>query len=73
MGAIPVSTFPGHKQLHERVVTALNLCQESRNVDFKEPASWSNLQVHIARTSMAMANLRDGGIIIVGVSERGGS
>lgn len=73
MGAMPDSTLPGHKQLHERVVTALDLCQESRDVDFKESASWSNLQIHIVRTSMAMANLRDGGIIVVGVSERGGS
>lgn len=73
MGAIPDSTLPGHRQLHQRVVTALDLCQESRNVDFKESAPWANLQVHIVRTSMAMSNLRDGGIIIIGVGERGGS
>jgi predicted HTH transcriptional regulator len=73
MPAIPDSTLPGHKQLHERVVTVLDLCQESRNIDFKESAPWLNLQVHIARTSMAMTNLRDGGIIIIGVGERGES
>lgn len=73
MGAIPESTLPGHRQLHERVVTALQLCQESRDVEFKGPGTWSELRYHIARTSLAMANLRDGGIIVIGVEERDGT
>jgi predicted HTH transcriptional regulator len=73
MAPIPGSTLPGHKRLHERAVSALELCQESQGVEFKESAPWDTLKVKLTRTSMAMANLRDGGIIIVGVSQRGNS
>lgn len=73
MSAIPNSNLPGHRQLHERVVGALDLCQESQDVDFKGSCNWDELKLHIARTSMAMSNLRDGGIIIIGVSERDGN
>jgi hypothetical protein len=71
MAPIPESTLPGHKRLHERAVGALDLCQESQGVEFKESAVWDVLKAKLTRTSMAMANLRDGGIIIVGVSQRG--
>ena len=70
--AIPESTLPGHHLLHERVVAALQVCQESTDIDFKESAEWSSLKNQIARTAIAMANLRDGGIIVIGVGERGG-
>ncbi|MCU7828460.1 MAG: ATP-binding protein [Candidatus Thiodiazotropha sp. (ex Myrtea sp. 'scaly one' KF741663)] len=73
MSALPSSDMPGHARLHRRVWESLDRCQESQSVDFKESAPWNSLKWHITRTSMAMANLRDGGIIIVGVSERGES
>ena len=71
MGAIPTSDMLGHKKLHERVYNALDRCQESKSVDFKESASWENLKWQLIRTIIAMGNLRDGGIIVVGASERG--
>ena len=71
MGAIPTSDMPGHRKLHERVFNALDRCQESKSVDFKESATWEDLKWQIIRTSLAMGNLRDGGIIIIGASERG--
>ena len=70
MGAIPSSNMPGHKQLHERVINALDRCQETQRIDFKESASWDVLKLQIVRTLMAMGNLRDGGTLIIGVSER---
>lgn len=63
--------MPGHASLHEKVVAALNRCQESQAIDFKEPAAWDNLKWRVIKTLMAMGNLRDGGIIVIGVSERG--
>lgn len=63
--------MPGHKRLTERVTAALDRCQESQAVDFKESAAWSALKYRIIRTVMAMSNLRDGGVVIIGVSERG--
>jgi hypothetical protein len=68
--AIPTSDMPGHKELHDRVYNALDRCQESKSVDFKESAPWDDLKWQIIRTALAMGNLRDGGIIVVGASER---
>ena len=71
MGAIPTSDMPGHKKLHDRVKNALDRCQESKSVDFKESAPWDELKWQLIRTIIAMGNLRDGGIIVIGASERG--
>ena len=73
MGAIPTSDMPGHHQLHDRVWSALDRCQELQAVDFKESSDWDSLKWRIIRTVMAMGNLRDGGIIVIGVSQRGDS
>jgi len=72
MAAIPDSELPGHQRLHGRVSAALDLCQEVRDLEFKESRSWDGLQFQIVRAAMGMANQRDGGILVVGVSERGG-
>ena len=71
MGAIPTSDMPGHTKLHERVYNALDRCQESRSVDFKASSPWDDLKLKIIRTAIGMGNLRDGGIIVIGASERG--
>lgn len=71
MSAIPTSDMPGHKKLHERVYNALDRCQESKSVDFKQSASWNDLKWQLIRTIIAMGNLRDGGIIVIGASESG--
>lgn len=73
MAAIPDSRLPGHKQIHEKVVSALGLCQESKSIEFKGSAPWDDLQMSIVKTSMAMSNLAYGGLIIIGVSERDNS
>lgn len=70
MGAIPTSEMPGHKSLHERALSALDRCQELQGVDFKESAAWQVLQWKIIKTVLGMGNLRDGGIIVIGASER---
>ncbi|HEX6087328.1 MAG TPA: ATP-binding protein [Thermoanaerobaculia bacterium] len=69
--AIPTSDLPGHRGLQDRVHAALDTCIESQSVDFKQSAPWNALEHKIIRTALAMANLRDGGIIIIGVSESG--
>ncbi|MBU4354341.1 MAG: ATP-binding protein [Desulfobacterales bacterium] len=70
MGAIPTSDLPGHKLLRERVINALDRCQESQGIEFKESGPWESLKWKIICTALAMANLRDGGIIVIGASER---
>lgn len=71
MGAFPTSDLPGHENLHKRVCASLDYCEESRNIEFKRSAPWTDLKLKIIKTAMAMANLRDGGLIIIGVSEQG--
>lgn len=73
MGAIPTSDMPGHAKLHERVYNALDRCQESKGIDFKASTSWNDLKWKLIRTIIAMGNLRDGGIIVIGASEQGDS
>jgi hypothetical protein len=46
---------------------------EARAVEYKESAPFATLKIHIIKTAMAMANLVDGGILIVGVSGSSGS
>ena len=70
MGAFSTSDLPGHEALHNRVKQALELCQESPGVDFKESATWGQLKHSLALAVLGMGNLRDGGIIIIGASER---
>jgi predicted HTH transcriptional regulator len=65
--------MPGHRALQERVHAALDTCVESQSIDFKESAPASAIEYKIIRTAMAMANLRDGGVIVVGASERNAS
>jgi len=73
MSAIPDSSLPGHQKLHERVVAALDVRLESRDIEFKSARPWSELHYKIVRTCLAMANLRDGGVIVIGVDESGSS
>jgi hypothetical protein len=65
--------MPGHRGLHDRVHAALDTCVESQGVDFKESASMQTLELKLIRTAIGMANLRDGGVVVIGASERGGS
>lgn len=69
--ALPTSDMNGYAQLRERVILALDRCQEQQWLDFKESQPWDELKWWLIKTIMAMANLRDGGLIVVGVSERG--
>lgn len=70
MGAIPDASLPGYDILREKVRTALERGEELPWIDFKESQPWSKLKYNIVKTALGMGNLDDGGIIIIGVSER---
>lgn len=44
--------------------------QETRGCEFKPPGPWDNLKHRIARTALGLANLRDGGFVVIGLSQR---
>lgn len=70
MTAPPPSDLPGHKRLAARANVALDRCVESQDVEFMATQPWKALMWGIIKTAGAMGNLRDGGIIVVGVSQR---
>src|SRR3954463_2221297 len=60
----------GHRRLKERVEAALDRAIEEPQIDFKESATWDTLKWKITKSVLGMGNLREGGIVVVGVSER---
>jgi hypothetical protein len=69
--AFPTSRMAGYVDLKGRITLALSRCQEQPWLDFKESQPWQVLRWRLLKTIMAMANLRDGGLIVVGVAEKG--
>ena len=69
MGALPSTDLKGYESLKDRVQGMLDLLQEARAVDFKRAAVWDQLKHGIPKDILAMSNLRDGGIIVVGIEE----
>lgn len=60
--------MPGIAEL----VSLIELGREDRSLEYKESRPWNDLKDKIAKTALGMANIRDGGTIIKGVSERSG-
>jgi predicted HTH transcriptional regulator len=71
MAPVPDSTLPGYDLLRERIDSYLDLLSESRNLDFKESQPYDVLKYKIIKAALAMSNIRNGGLVIIGVSERG--
>jgi len=69
--AFPTTKMPAYVDLKVRVSLALSRCQEAPWLDFKESQPWEILRWRLLKTIMGMANLRDGGLIVVGVAEKG--
>lgn len=55
--------------IEQRVRDALELLIETPAVEFKGPQPFETLKYLLAQTAIAMANRRDGGLIIIGVSD----
>jgi predicted HTH transcriptional regulator len=69
MGALPSTELKGYEILKDRVQGILDLLQEGRSVDFKKASSWDDVKQGIPKDVLAMSNVRDGGIVIIGVEE----
>ena len=54
MCAFPTSDMPGHRRVHDRVIGALDFCQEGQAIDFKESAPWDSLKWRIIKTVLAI-------------------
>jgi predicted HTH transcriptional regulator len=68
---IPTTDMSGYTDLRGRIIQALGRCQEQSWLDFKESQPWVALRWRLLKTIMAMSNLRDGGLILIGVAEKG--
>ena len=71
MPQLPDGGGPGFQALRDRVQTALLLDSESPSVNFKGGAAWSALKITIVKSVLAMSNLSDGGLIIIGHPQDG--
>lgn len=69
--AFPTTQMSGYADLKGRITLALSRCQEQPWLDFKESQPWQVLRWRLLKTIMGMANLRDGGLVLVGVAEDG--
>ncbi len=54
--------MPDFSELVERL-------REDTNLEYKESQRWNALRAKIAKTALGMANLRDGGFIVIGVRQ----
>ncbi|TGM73626.1 ATP-binding protein [Leptospira levettii] len=55
----------------EKLEELLKFGREERFLEYKGNVNWDQIKEKIAKTSMAMSNLQDGGYIIIGVSQSG--
>ena len=55
----------------DRFITLIKLGREERFLEYKQSAPWDDLKDKIAKTAMGMANIRDGGTIIIGMAKKG--
>ena len=70
MGSLHTRDVDCYSILQDRISGALSMLQEMHSVDFKRADVWNNLKYKITKSVIAMSNLQDGGIIIVGVAEQ---
>lgn len=54
------------------LMSLIHHSREERFLEYKRSAPWEELRLKVARSAMGMANITDGGTIIIGVAERDG-
>ncbi len=55
----------------EQLIPLIHLGREERFIEYKESLPWDDLKFKITKTAMGMANIRDGGTIIIGITQTG--
>lgn len=55
----------------ELLSQAIDEGRESQKLEYKQSAPWSELEKKLIRTALAMANVRDGGKIVIGMAQVG--
>jgi predicted HTH transcriptional regulator len=56
----------------QTLVRLIELGREERFLEYKESVRWDAIKTKLAKTAMGMSNIRDGGTIIIGVSQKKG-
>lgn len=71
MCPIPEAKEPSYRNLISKARYLLGRLEEDKDVEFKDSMGWNELRMKIIKSCAAMSNLRDGRIIILGVSQQG--
>ncbi len=69
MSPLPTTDLSGFSELKSRISGAFDMLQEARSLDFKKAIPWDEIKIDLTKDILAMSNLRDGGILILGVEE----
>lgn len=56
----------------ERLIALIKIEREERFLEYKTSAPWDSLKEKVTKTAIGMANMRDGGTIIIGVPNKEG-
>ncbi len=55
--------------MDKELLNIVDYGKEERNIEFKEDQNWNTLKIKIIKTIMALANIRNGGYIVIGMKE----
>jgi hypothetical protein len=55
--------------MNKELESIIEIGSEERNIEFKRDENWDTLKYQIIKSSMALANRRDGGYIVIGMEE----
>ena len=69
MALIALSTAPPYEGLHAKSVEAIQASRETRWVEYKRSKPWADLQWKIIKAALGMGNLKEGGLVIIGMAE----
>ena len=73
MSPLPTTDLSGFSKLKSRVSGAFDMLQEARSLDFKKAIPWNDIKMGLTKDILAMSNLQDGGILVLGVEEVDGN
>lgn len=57
--------------MSDRIVRLIELLREERFLEYKQTVAWDLIKDKVVKTAMGMANIPDGGTIIIGMTKNG--
>lgn len=55
-----------------KLIEIIERLREYRSIEYKQSTDWNSIKEKVAKTALGMSNIKDGGVIIIGVSQNNG-